>query len=102
MFIEKGKVNMVNLRTYPIRSSSIVCTELPEGEAILLNIENKYFYTLNEVALRIWNLIDGSRSIADIINVLLKEYNIDRPKVTKSASRQIKEFAKYGLVKVRQ
>lgn len=102
MFIEKEKVNMVNLRTYPVRSSSIVCTELPEGEAILLNLENKYFYTLNEIALRIWNLIDGRRSIADIINVLLKEYNINRLKVTKSVSRQIKEFTKHGLVKIKQ
>lgn len=102
MFIKGKKVNMFNLKTYLVRSSSIVCTELPDGGAILLDSENRYFYTLNQIALRIWKLIDDRRSASDIIEVLLKEYNIDRLRLTQSVFRQIKEFSKYGLVKVKQ
>lgn len=102
MFIKKEKVNIFNLKVHPLKGSSVVCTELPDGEAILLNLEKKYFYTLNEIALRIWNLIDGRRSISDIINVLLKEYDIDRSRLTKSVSRQIKEFVTNGLIVVKE
>jgi hypothetical protein len=36
------------------------------------------FYTLNETASRIWDLIDGTRSLEHIVTVLVEEFNVSR------------------------
>jgi len=45
-------------------------------------------YTLNEIGGRIWELIDGSMSIKEIVTVLTQEYKVE----ARQAEADIKEF----------
>jgi len=52
-----------------------------EGEMILVPIRRstanlESIYTLNETAGRIWKLMDGHRTLAQIRDVLVEEYNV--------------------------
>jgi hypothetical protein len=91
---------MINLKFAVVKKPHVVCAELPDGGAILLNLENRYFYTLNETAFRIWNSINGKRSISDILDMILEEYNIERQKAIEIIAYQIEEFIAEGLIEV--
>src|SRR4051794_12333666 len=57
----------------PLRRSDVLAQAAGET-IILLTPESGEYYTLNEVGGRIWELADGSRSVAEIAAVLVDEY----------------------------
>ena len=46
-------------------------------ELAMLNIESGQYVMLNDVGKVIWEKIDGTNTIEDIIQQLLKEYDVD-------------------------
>src|ERR671934_1669254 len=54
----------------------VVFREL-EGEMVLLNLATGIYFGLDAVGSRIWGLIDGHRSAADIVHTLTSEYEVD-------------------------
>lgn len=53
------------------------------------NVGNLDFvYTLSPVAARIWNLLDGSRSLDAVVDTICGEYDVDR----ETASRDVAEL----------
>ena len=52
-----------------------------EGETILVPVRRstanlESIFTLNETAARIWELMDGAHTLADIQDVLVEEYDV--------------------------
>ena len=59
-----------------------IVTRLIAGELILVPIRNQvadmeFIYTLNETGSRIWELLDGQHSLAEIHQQMVDEYEID-------------------------
>lgn len=79
---------------------SIIYTELDNKEAVLLNFETKYFYGLNEVGAKIWQMLDGKKTIEEITNAIVDEYDIDKDKAFNSVNRHIKKLIKEKMVEV--
>ena len=48
-----------------------------EGSSVLLDIDSGEYFTLNEVGGRVWDLCDGSRSVASIAEALSAEYEVE-------------------------
>ena len=74
------------------KSPDIVFRKIAD-EFILVPIRNNVgdlenIYTLNEVGSRIWELIDGRRSVQNIKEIIVDEFDIDE----QTASQDIKEF----------
>lgn len=51
------------------------------GEYILVPIRRKIgdlesIYTLNELSSKIWELINGKRTVKDIISIIIKEFDV--------------------------
>ncbi len=64
-----------------MRNPDIVYREIA-GEFILVPIHHKAgeadsIYVLNETGTRIWELVDGKRTLADIIGMITEEFDID-------------------------
>ena len=51
----------------------VLCQHI-DDEAILLNLQNGHYYTLNPVGAEMWKLLDGTRSIQDIAGILCRIY----------------------------
>jgi coenzyme PQQ biosynthesis protein PqqD len=51
-----------------------VLVQAAGDETVLLALRNGTYFSLNEVAGRVWELCDGSRSVADIVAVITDEY----------------------------
>jgi len=84
---------MVNCHKNP----SIVCTELGDS-AILLDLDTKYYYSLNETGLRIWQLIDSGEGAAEMSEKLSTEFDVDRRRALASIERLLGELKKNGLI----
>ena len=57
-------------------SSSQVSSKLGD-EAVVLHFENGIYFGLNEVSARIMELIAEPKTVSEIVDALLKEYNVD-------------------------
>ncbi|MFZ0281895.1 MAG: PqqD family protein [Bacteroidales bacterium] len=84
---------MTDLKTVFSHSPDIV-TRKTGSEYVLVPVANNIadmnsVYTLNETGAFIWELIDGSRNVEEIINTLVEEYNIEK----ETATIDIFEFA---------
>jgi len=58
-------------------------------------------YTLNEVAARIWELIDGKRTVGEIRDKLLQEFEVTPQEAEKDLSGYIGELKSIGAIKMR-
>ncbi len=79
----------------------VVYTDLEDG-AVLLHLETKFYYSLNEVGQAIWRMIDSVESSDEMTQKLLEEYEVEADRATKSISRFIKELQREKLVVAHQ
>ena len=85
------------------REDSIVSREIV-GEVVLVPIrrsagELDSIYSLNEVAARIWNLIDGTRSIGRIAEQITDEYNVEPEVALRDTTEVCKELLELGAAR---
>jgi hypothetical protein len=79
------------------KNPAVVCTEFDEG-AILLDLNTKYYYNLNETALKIWQSVDGSSLSSEIAAGIAEEYEVDPGRAEESVKRIMEELCKEGLI----
>ncbi|MGE5446085.1 MAG: PqqD family protein [Ignavibacteriales bacterium] len=75
----------------------VVCTEL-DACAVLLDLDTKYFYTLNETGLRIWQMMEKFYNPVEISKILANEYVVTTKRAETRAFRLIEELEKEGLI----
>jgi hypothetical protein len=71
------------------------------GEAVILNLKSGKYYGLDEVGSRIWNLIQEPRTLNDIRNVILEEYEVEPEHCERDLLILLQELAAEGLIEVR-
>lgn len=86
-----------------IKNSDMV-TRVIEDETILLPIyktsdEINCIYTLNKVASRVWELLDGKRTLTELKDKLLKEFDTTPEEVDKEIQKLLKELKEIRAVK---
>ena len=80
------------------RLSDQVMFQNLEGESVLLDLASESYFGLNEVGARVWELIDGTRSLDDIHRVLVAEYDADEAAVREDLARLTSELSERGLI----
>lgn len=69
-----------------------------EGEAVILSMETKVLRGVNPVGSRVWELIDGRRSVEEIVGVIVEEFDVT-PKVAEGdVNGFVRELLDKGLV----
>lgn len=81
----------------PRHAADVVAKTIDEV-AVLLNLTNEMYYSLNEVGARVWELADGQRSIAAIVDAVAAEYDADRNQIRDDVQSLLAELAAEGLV----
>lgn len=72
-----------------------------EKEAVILNLKDGVYYGLDPVGARIWNLLQEPRSVNEIIDILLKEYEVEPQTLNKDLMELLQEMASKGLIEIR-
>ena len=93
---------MADLKSVPVRSPSVV-TRKTGNEYVLVPVANNIadmnsVYTLNETGAFIWELIDGENNIEDIIEALIREYDINEATASNDVFEFINEMRKYLII----
>ena len=94
---------MTDLKSVPSHSHSIV-TRKTGNEYVLVPVTNNIadmnsVYTLNESGAFIWELIDGKKSIEDLIDAVTEEYDTDEATATSDVLSFIADMNKYLIIR---
>jgi hypothetical protein len=93
---------MAGLKSILLHSKSIVTTRTG-NEYVLVPIANNIadmnsMYTLNETGAFIWERINGTNSVEDIINEMMKEYDVDYETASNDVFSFIDDMDKYLII----
>lgn len=61
-------------------NSDVIVTELDDNEAVLLHLDSKLYFSLNETGLRIWKLLNQGSNLREISEQLYDEFDVSREK----------------------
>ncbi len=87
-----------DLRT-PVRNPA-TASRVFSGEAVIITPTENTVRMLNGVGSRIWELVDGERTVEQIGAVLAAEYDIPAGDATDSAGRFVDELLAKGLLEL--
>jgi hypothetical protein len=77
---------------------SLVFTRLDDSESVLLHLDTKRYYTLNETGAHIWELLQHGRCAQDIARALQDDYAITDEEATRVLLAFVDELQQEGLV----
>ncbi|NET30808.1 MAG: lasso peptide biosynthesis PqqD family chaperone [Cyanothece sp. SIO1E1] len=71
------------------------------GEAVILNMKSGVYYGLNEIGARIWHLIQQPKTIKDVRNTILEEYEVEPEACDRDLLSLLQELESAGLIEVK-
>jgi hypothetical protein len=71
---------------------------LIEGEAVILSLDTKMLRGLNPVGSRVWELIDGRRSVDEIVEQIVREFGVARERAAEDVGAFLRDLLGRGLV----
>lgn len=74
---------------------------LIEEEAILLDLDEGEVLRLNPVAAAIWNTIDGTRTVAEIVAHICRTFEVSHGTARRDVHRFLKKLLRHELVEKR-
>jgi hypothetical protein len=88
----------INLNTIVVAAADQVSSELQEGDTAILNLKDGVYYGLNSVGSRIWNLIQSPKSVMELRDSLLGEYEVDTEVCTRELIDLLENLASKKLI----
>jgi hypothetical protein len=82
-----------------VPSNNQISCEL-ENEAVVLNLEEGVYYGLNPVAARVWELVQQSKTVREIRDCLLAEYDIEEATCTNDLLDLLRQLHRWQLIEV--
>lgn len=67
-------LHSMDIQTSPLRNGGVV-SRRSEQTVILLDPRSGEYFSLDDVAGRVWELCDGSRTVGQIVDVIASEYD---------------------------
>jgi hypothetical protein len=70
-------------------------------ESAILNLKNSVYYGINPVGTRVWSLLKQPRSIEELRDTLLDEYEVDAELCERDLLNLLEKMRSEGLIEVR-
>jgi hypothetical protein len=67
-------------------------------ETVILNLESGTYYGLDPVGARMWRLLGEGKSLGEVCEILLEEYDVAREQLEQDLLKLAEELANNGLV----
>ena len=73
-----------------------------DGEAVMLNLDSGYYYSLNRVGTDIWKMIDEGKEFESILNCLEQDYcQVEKRDLKKDVVALLDDLKKEKLIEER-
>jgi len=82
----------------PMPHAHIVVTEFEGGESVLVDLNTKRYYQLNETATVIWRALSDGRSKEDIVSSLTSVYDVTEEDAAKNIDRVLDHLKAHRLL----
>lgn len=79
----------------------VVVTDFDGGEGILVDLNTKKYYQLNETAMVVWKGLEQGKTTNEIASDITSAYEIGLDQATASVQRIVDNFQTYRLVGAR-
>mgnify|MGYP003289518563 CR=1 FL=1 len=76
----------------------VIVTDFDGGEGILVDLNTKRYYQLNETAMIVWRGLEQGKNINEIVNDVTSSYEVDLEHARTSVQRLLDNFQTYKLV----
>ena len=80
--------------------SKNVLTQEVSGEMVLMDLSSEQYFGLDAVGTRIWNLLDQGTAPADLLSILLREYEVEQQQLESDIEELLRQLLEAGLVRV--
>ena len=85
-----------DLRVQP--SSADIASKVIDGEAIIINLANGVYYSLDGVGGVVWEQICAVRGIAEIVSVIVGRYDVSHERAAADVGRLVEQLFEENLV----
>ena len=84
-------------KTFITPSPDVHCTVLDE-EAVLLNLENGLYYTLNRVGTATWELFTGDKTLSEIHGAICSRFEVAEDRARNDLVALVNHLGQEGLI----
>jgi hypothetical protein len=77
----------------------VVFTEFDEGEGVLVDLNTKKYFQLNETALIVWRGLERGRALGEIVEEMTAAYEVTPEHAAESVRRLLDSLRAYKLVR---
>jgi hypothetical protein len=84
--------------TSPKPYNHVVFTEFDDSEGILVDLNTKKYYQLNETAMLIWKNLEKGLAANQIAEEIVRAYDVNHEPALQSVEKTVKEFEAYKLI----
>jgi hypothetical protein len=91
---------MVSGQSIVVVSKDQISCDLHEETAIL-HVKSGIYYGLNPIGTRIWKLIQEPRTVPEVCDVLLEEYEVEPERCQRDVLALLQELASKGLIEIK-
>jgi hypothetical protein len=69
-----------------------------DDELVMMSIETGKYYTLNRTATAIWNALDQAKSLNDVVNILIQQFDVPEQICRQDVETCLKTVVNHQLV----
>jgi hypothetical protein len=91
-----GVMNMTSVCYQP--NGPNVLHEVIDGEAVLINLENGNYYSIDKVGAEIWSFMETGASAGQIIDILSSKYEGSRDEIETAVNALLVELLSQALI----
>jgi hypothetical protein len=98
MTIKDSEVNVVPA---PLTHDHVLFTDLDGSEGVLVDLNTKKYYQLNETASLVWRGLQAGKSIANIAVEMTEAYDVTLEHARESVETAVRSFERQRLLRPR-
>lgn len=85
--------------TQPVKpNSEEVAAKVMDGEAILINLSNGIYYSMDKVGAVLWELVERNHSPEEMVAFIISRYEVETEQAQADVGRLLKELVEEKLI----
>ncbi len=85
------------LTTQIQRRGDLLSSEM-DGETVMLDMVSGYYFSMDSVGGRIWQLLENTQTVAQLCETLQQEYEVDAETCAREVVEFLQELSKHQLI----